>query len=519
MMKMSAIDATTFPAASYRAWFAGSARASVVLWDCIYDTYVAGVQSNWNTFSGVKYNIWPKLNTNDINQAMAFAAYTASIYNFGFLGQLWIDYSNNALAAQGYDISLVNNNDTSKPSGLGVLACQNVIKNFYDKDGSNYKGQDPNSDPPGRHYSDYTNWRTVNDPMPTPGHTDCSTIRFLDSWQPARARIVPGPGTQVFFWSDGTIANMKSVVMPCHNSFRPGPMPKNVTGTQAAWLKRNQILVDRSASLGDFEKTIAQYYQDGEGFSGSTWTRYAASAADKSELDLKHTVQLNMLIAHAQMEGYIVQYEGKRFYNGARPTSPIQCINKGSQIQAWKGPYKGVGTINGEDWSAFLPDNFVQNPTPEYPCGHCTHSGSVGAAFKDFFCGDDTFIGYSRTQKAGTNALEPKMVAGDPINPYTGYGPVPGVTDVPNTGPGTPGYSPAQDVTLNWNTWTELTSQAALSRTYLGVHYDDSQQVSYANGRNLGDFTFNWVKTNLWNNDFDSEQCGGGDNHHGGHRR
>jgi hypothetical protein len=289
--------------------------------------------------------------------------------------------------------------------------------------------------------------------------------------------------------------------MPCNYAFRPGPVARNLTATRPQWLQRNEIVVNRSAALGDFEKAIATYWQDGEGFGpGATiWPRVAASASDKAGLSLTKTVKLNHLIAHAQMEGYIVQYEGKRFYNPPRPTTPIQCIYRNIQIKSWKGPYQGVQMINGSEWTAYFPDTWVQNPNPEYPCGHCSHSGVVGAAFKAFFGGNDTFIGYSRTYLPGTFWQEPKITI--PSDPRY----IAGVTNVPNTGKESIGYAPANNVTLSWNTWTELTSQASLSRTYLGVHYDDSQQISYANGRNLGDLTYTFIKNNYWKNDLSDD--------------
>jgi len=472
--------------------FGGSARASNVLWDCIYDAYVASSKQSWKTVSGVYYKINGKYTNKQINQALAYAAYTALIYNFGFLGSYFVGQINQTLVNQGYDLSQINNNSTATPSGVGVLACQNVINNYYAVDGTNYRGDNPLSVTPGYPFSDYTNFVPVNDPMPTIGHTDCDTVRYIDSWQ--QARVQAGNGSIVLGWGDQTVANMKPLIMPCQNSFRPAPPPKNITATRAAWNQRNEVLLNRSASLGDFQKCIAQFWQDGEGFSGTQWTRITATASNILNYQLKYTVKFNWLINHAMMEGYIVQYEGKRYYNPPRPTTPMQCYYRNQKVQSWIGPYQGVGTINGSNWTAYLPITFVQNPTPEYPCGHCTQSGSVGAAFQAWFNGNDTFVGYPRTYLPGTLPTEPKLVAGDP-----GY--VAGLTDVPNKGPTSKGYAPAANVTLTWPTWTAISSQASLSRTYLGVHFDSSQQVSYANGRNVGNFVYNTIKSTWWKYD------------------
>jgi len=276
---------------------------------------------------------------------------------------------------------------------------------------------------------------------------------------------------------------------------------QNKTATYNDWINRNVIIVNRSGGLNDTYKAIAAYYQDGEGFNNLFYQRVATTAAQIKGLSLEESLKLSFLIAHAQAEADIVQYDGKRFFNPPRPTTPIQCIFKGQQIYAWKGAYQGVGYIDGSNWLAFLANTLVQNANPEFPCGHCTHSGSVASAFQSYF-GSDTFIGYSRTFLPGSVWPEIKLVQGDP-------GWIAGVTDVPNQGPTTVGYTPAHNVTLSWNTWTDLTSQAALSRTYLGVHYDDSREISYALGKNVGAYVFNYITQQVWGN---GGQGGGGQN-------
>jgi hypothetical protein len=46
----------------------------------------------------------------------------------------------------------------------------------------------------------------------------------------------------------------------------------------------------------------------------------------------------------------------KRFYDSARPITALQCLYKGQTVKAWRGPYLGVGDMNGSDW---LPVRFL----------------------------------------------------------------------------------------------------------------------------------------------------------------
>ena len=68
--------------------------------------------------------------------------------------------------------------------------------------------------------------------------------------------------------------------------------------------------------------------------------------------------------------------------------------------------------------------------------GHATFGGATAEIFKLWNGGDDT-MEWTFTFEAGTSVTEPRIVQGQP-----GY--IAGVTDVPNSGPETVGYAPAQ---------------------------------------------------------------------------
>jgi len=495
LIKQSAYNSTG-TASIYNRIFCGADRGSVVFYDCIHDTYNFAQHKRWTAISGITLepNNLP-FTDSQTKEAISFAAWNALQYVIGFLDPRFSSTINSTLTGMGYSLSNVVNTNINTASGLGNTACANVISQFYAKDRTNWKGDHPLSNNPGTPLSEYTNYHAPQDGMPTIGHTDCSQLRWIDSWQPARLRAAPGSQNSfVQVWADSQCAYMTPLAMPYPSFFRPlnQPLGENKTATYSNWIFRNTVMVNRSGSLNDTWKAIAVYYQDGEGFSQLLYQRIAATAAQIKGLSREETLKLTFLVAHAQMEADITQYDGKRFFNPPRPTTPIQCIFQGQQINAWKGPYQGVGSMDGSNWSAFLPDTLVQNSNPEFPCGHCIHSGSVAVALQSYF-GSDNFIGYSRTFLPGSIYPEVKLVQGDP-------GWQAGVTDVPNQGPNTVGYSPANNVTLSWNTWTDLFTQAALSRTYLGVHYDDSQTITYALGQNIGSYVVNWIQQNIYEN-------------------
>ncbi len=68
--------------------------------------------------------------------------------------------------------------------------------------------------------------------------------------------------------------------------------------------------------------------------------------------------------------------------------------------------------------------------------------GAAGAAVLQQFLGSDTYLADNVCVNAGESEVEPRIT--NPANPNF----VAGVTNVPNTGPGTPGFSPANRTCL-----------------------------------------------------------------------
>jgi len=180
------------------------------------------------------------------------------------------------------------------------------------------------------------------------------------------------------------------------------------------------------------------------------------------------------------MDALISQYEGKRFFQAPRPVNTVQCIYAGQSITAWQGPYQGVGTIDGSDWRAYQSMNVVHPPNPDYPCGHCIGSSAATNAINEFYQ-NNTFVGWPRTYNAGQSQLEPKIDSGPRW--------IPGVTDVPNTGPASIGYSPAAQITVSggWPsyTWNQLGFEIGESRVWLGIHFNESNVRSHEWGNQI----------------------------------
>ena len=106
--------------------------------------------------------------------------------------------------------------------------------------------------------------------------------------------------------------------------------------------------------------------------------------------------------------------------------------------------------IRGEDWFPYQTRSFPTPPFPEYSSGHSNFS-AAGAEILRLFTGSDRF-GASVTLAAGSSAVEP-------------------------------GFAPAQDITLSWDTFSDAAHQAGISRRYGGIHFEQGDLDARATGR------------------------------------
>ncbi|MDY7576460.1 phosphatase PAP2 family protein [Actimicrobium sp. CCI2.3] len=108
--------------------------------------------------------------------------------------------------------------------------------------------------------------------------------------------------------------------------------------------------------------------------------------------------------------------------------------------------------MNGEAWRPYQPTTFPTPPFAEHTSGHSAFS-SAGAEVLKQFTGSDVF-GSSYTQAARTLKLDPT--------------------------------TPAQDVKLEWATFTAAAEEAGMSRLYGGIHFSNGDLAGREIGRKVG---------------------------------
>jgi len=235
--------------------------------------------------------------------------------------------------------------------------------------------------------------------------------------------------------------------------------------------------------LDDTTKTIAEFWADGPASTlpPGHWHHVCLEAIYRENLDLEQSIKLLFMQANAVFDAGIACWDTKRYYDSVRPITAIQCLFGNTTVKSWKGPYQGVGLISGALWQPYQNVYFVTPAFASYVSGHSTFSTASAYILRSFF-GDDTYRGDSYTVPAGSSLFEPKITSGPDW--------IPGVTDVPNSGPETVGYTPATDIYLSWSTWTEAAEQAGVSRLMGGIHTDADNVDGLTMGTSVGKLVY-----------------------------
>lgn len=60
-----------------------------------------------------------------------------------------------------------------------------------------------------------------------------------------------------------------------------------------------------------------------------------------------------------------------------------------------------------------------------------------------------------------------------------------------------PGTTPAADLTLHWDTWTDFERECGISRLWGGVHFRDAIDRAVPLGHRIGDTAYRFVRRHI----------------------
>jgi len=419
-----------------------TARALAIAHTCIYDAWAAYDPVAVGTrLDGMLRRPAEEHTPANKQEAFSYAAYRALVDLFPTQKALF----EGLMRSLGYDPANTSV-DTSTPAGVGNAAAAAVL-DFRRKDGSNQLG-DLN---PGA-YSDYTGYTPVNSP---------DRVVNPNRWQPLR---LPNGQVQRFMvphWGRVIPFALKS-----GSELRTEKAPAFFHHTFFGWPYRRQALelLNLSASLGDREKMISEYWADGPGSETPPghWCSLAQFVSRRDNHGLDEDVKMFFALANAVFDASVACWATKREYDYVRPITAIRFLFNGQRVRAWGGPGKGTQLIFGEDWQPYQVLSFVTPPFAEYTSGHSTFSAASAEILK-LFTGSDNF-GASAMLAVGSSKIEP-------------------------------GLTPSTEITLSWATFSEAATEAGLSRLLGGIHFMDGNLEGQKMGRKIGALVWRKAQT------------------------
>jgi hypothetical protein len=419
------------------------ARALAIVHTCIFDAWSAYDKKAVGTQLGGSLRR-PKSEQTAANKskAISFAAYRATVDLFPTDKTTVFDPM---MAALGYD-STDQSTDVKTPSGIGNVAC-NAVLTFRHNDGSNQLGNLTASGVP---YADYTHYVPVNPPTTVP--VNPATVNDVNRWQPLQyidglgnfvtQSFVGAQWTQVIPFSMTSADEFRSFV----SAFGPARFGSG------RFLQQARDLITFSANLTDRQKMIAEYWANGPHteLPPGHWDLFAQFVSNRDDHNVDQDVKMFFALTNAIFDAGIAAWDAKRAFDSVRPVTAVPFLFQGQQIKAWGGPYEGTVTEDGSQWIPYQPSTFPTPPFPEYISGHSAFSAAGAEVLRRFTHSD--YFGASVTFPAGSSTIEP-------------------------------GATPAQDVTLFWETFTDAANEAGISRRYGGIHFEAGDLVGRATGR------------------------------------
>jgi hypothetical protein len=384
--------------------------------------------------------------------------------------------------------------DPLTPAGLGYMAAQTILDERAN-DGANAANN----------YADVISdiypelYAPVNSADPTaensPGHAGFDAMRWQPLRVPTGAKLAPNgqpmadPADPNSYWDQTYLTPHWGAVRPfaltSGSQFRP-PAPPMVGSTepytdglgqtmsndQAYHMQVDEIL-HISAGLTDEQKVIAEYWADGPRSETPPghWNALAHGISYRDHHTIDEDVKMYLALNGALFDASIAAWEAKRAYDCIRPISAIQHKYAGQLVEAWGGPNLGTQQIPGESWRPYQSATFLTPPFAEYVSGHSAFSAAAAEVLTRFTGSNQFYDGLTVLYDEDFNRDGVPDVLGQHIMPKGGSL----FED-----------SPAQPITLRWETFQDAANEAGMSRRYGGIHFQDADLQGRQMGTQIG---------------------------------
>jgi hypothetical protein len=339
--------------------------------------------------------------------------------------------------------------NTTTPAGIGNMAGKAVVA-VRERDGMNQLGDEGGVKYNRQPYSDYLGYQPVN---------TAYELKDPSRWQPNLVTT----GNGIFRVQQFVTPQMRVTLPYSYNTpdrfNTPRPVKSNPRGPggRQAYVAQADEVLNASANLNDQRKATAELFDNKIRSLGFSILFVTTSRA----LSLEQFIQLDFLTNMAAFDAAIAVWNEKHKWDAVRPFSSIRYIYGDRPVTAWGGPGKGrVTDLPASQWRSYL----TTADHPEYPSGSATFCSAHAQSARRFLASDA--LGWTVPIQKGMSVVEP-------------------------------GITPANDIELNWATWSDFERDCGLSRVWGGVHFLSAVEEGHQVGRQIGDLAFQFLQAHL----------------------
>ena len=335
------------------------------------------------------------------------------------------------------------------PIAIGNLAGKCVLEARY-SDGFNHFGDET----PGQPFHDTTGYTPVN-----------SANELVDPsrWQPLIKQLREGTWvSQQFTTPQWAVTEPYSDIDP--REFRaPPPMASDHAFMDEYKAQADEVLA-AVANLTDEQKMLVEYFDN----KARETLFFPAVEALPRTIDFW---QLDFLLHIAQFDASIVGWQEKARYDAVRPVTAIQYLY-GDELVPTYSTGGEPRFVPASQWSSYANTG----DHPEYPSATACFCAAQAQAWRNYLGGDQI--------------PDVTMPNGDVVPGFRGV--LPAGSSIQE-----PGVTPANDVVVTYNTWSEYEQDCAESRIWAGLHFRAAVEESLSLCRDIGDSAYEYFMTLL----------------------
>lgn len=350
----------------------------------------------------------------------------------------------------GMNLNCSRTHDLDSPIAIGNLAGKCVLEGRW-SDGFNHFGDET----PGQPFRDTTGYAPVN-----------SANELVDPsrWQPLINQLREGTWvSQQFTTPQWAVTEPYSEINP--REFRAPPPFASDHAYPDEYKAQADEVIQAMAGLTDQQKMLVEYFDN----KARETLFFPAVEALPNTIDFW---QLDFMLHIAQFDAGIVAWQEKARYDAARPVTAIQYLYGDDNIPTYRMGGSASMTIPASQWTSYANTG----DHPEYPSATACFCAAQAQAWRNYLGGDEI--------------PDVTLPSGETVPGYVGV--LPAGSSIHE-----PGVTPANDVVVSYDTWSDYEMDCAESRIWAGLHFRAAVEESLDLCSDIGNAAYDYFQTLL----------------------